>query len=340
MAKGFGKTWWGQKWLEAFTDIDDTGRLTRGKTYANNGSISQKKIRGTAIEAKIKGSQFIPYTVYVEMKGFDESDKKIILETLQKKPELWQQLTQRQLPKEFFDLLEKEDIHLFPKRWRDFKAGCSCPDYAMPCKHIAALIYSFSQEIDANPFLIFLLHDFDLLAYIEQNAQKQKMASIPKWEEKWLLLDEIKELPEPKEIEKLDISFAQIPNLEQTLLQLLSPNPPFFEKEDFKSILQTTFQKLPKTIEEYWKDYETEEERENDKEEFYNYDKAKKANQKNGKKEEKNYYEIERFEFTFDTSFKLRNTFKVTKEKRKLIKTKIDNGFAFLLDLFYTLPTT
>jgi SNF2 family DNA or RNA helicase/uncharacterized Zn finger protein len=274
------------------------------------------------------------------MKEFDENDKKIILETLQKKPELWQQLTQRQLPKELFELLEQEDIHLFPKRWRDFKAGCSCPDFAMPCKHIAAVIYSFSEEIDANPFLIFLLHDFDLLSYIEQNAQKQKMASMPKWEEKWFLLDEIEELPEPKEIENLDISFSQIPDLQQTLLQLLSPNPPFFEKEDFKSVLQTTFQKLPKTIEEYWKDYETEEEREEDRkynESFYTKNELqKKINDKNNK----NYYEIERFEFTFDASYKLRNTFKVTKLKRKLIKTKIDNGFGFLLDLFYTLPTT
>lgn len=336
MAKGFGKTWWGQKWLEAFTDIDDTGRLTRGRTYARNGSISKKVIRGTAIEAKVKGSRSTPYSTYVEMQEFNEMDKKIILETLQKKPELWQQLTQRQLPKELFELLEQEDINLFPKRWRDFRAGCSCPDFAMPCKHIAALIYSFSEEIDANPFLIFLLHDFDLLSYIEQNAQKQKMASMPKWEEKWLLLDEIKGLPEPKEIENLDISFAQIPDLQQTLLQLLSPNPPFFEKEDFKSILQTTYQKLPKTIDEYWKDYETEEQREEDKEEFYNYEK----NQSKKEKDDKNYYEIERFEFTFDASYKLRNTFKVTKQKRKLIKTKIDNGFGFLLDLFYTLPTT
>ncbi len=272
MARGFGKTWWGQKWLEAFTDIDDTGRLARGKTYANNGSISKKQIRGTAIEAKVKGSKSSPYSVYVEMKAFDENDKKIILEILQKKPELWQQLTQRQLPKDLFDLLEEQDIYLFPKRWRDFSAGCSCPDFAMPCKHIAAVIYSFSIEIDANPFLIFLLHDFDLLAYIEKNAQKQKMASMPKWEEKWLLMDEIEELPEPKEIEELNVSFAQIPNLEQTLLQLLSANPPFFEKEDFKSILQTTYQKLPKTIDEYWKEYENEEEREEDRqsnEEFY-----------------------------------------------------------------------
>ncbi|WP_291722440.1 DEAD/DEAH box helicase [Bernardetia sp.] len=336
MAKGFGKTWWGQKWLEAFTDIDDTGRLTRGKTYARNGSIQQKVIRGTAIEAKVKGSQASAYSTYVEMKAFTENDKKIILELLQRKPELWQQLTQRQLPKELFNFLEQEDINLFPKRWRDFRAACSCPDFAMPCKHIAALIYSFSEEVDANPFLIFLLHDFDLLSYIEENAQKQKMASMPKWEEKWLHSDEIIELPHPKPVQELDISFAQISNLEQTLLQLLSPNPPFFEKEDFKSILQTTYQKLPKTIEDYWQEYETEEERENDKDEFYSYE--KKQSQKQD--DDKNYYEIERFEFTFDASYKLRNTFKVTKQKRKLVKIKIDNGFGFLLDLFYTLPTT
>ena len=332
MAKAFGKTWWGQKWLEAFADIDDTGRLTRGKTYARNGSISNKKIRGTAIEARIKGSRASSYSTNVEMKAFDETDKKIILELLQKKPELWQQLTQRQLPRELFEFLEKEDINLFPKRWRDFRAGCSCPDFAMPCKHIAALIYSFSEEIDANPFLIFLLHDFDLLSYIEENAQKQKMASIPKWEEKWLLLDEIEELPEPKEIENLDISFAQIPNLEQTLLQLLSPNPPFFEREDFKSILQTSYQKLPKSIDDYWQDYETEEEE--NEEIFYGRRDIQKI------KDDKNYYEIERFEFTFDASYRLRNTFKVTKENRKLKKIKINNGFRFVRELFYTLPTT
>ncbi len=61
------------------------------------------------------------------------------------------------------------------------------------------------------------------------------------------------------------------------------------------------------------------------------------------KQEDKNYYDIERFEFTFDASYKLRNTFKVVqdqKQKRKLKKVKVDNGFGFLMDLLYTLPTT
>ena len=32
---------------------------------------------------------------------------------------------------------------------------CSCPDWAVSCKHIAAVIYLVSREIDGNPFLVF-----------------------------------------------------------------------------------------------------------------------------------------------------------------------------------------
>jgi len=56
-------------------------------------------------------------------------------------------------------------------------ASCSCPDYAMPCKHIAAIIYLFAGEIDKNPFVVFQLHGMDLLAEVEAagfvGAQKQ-----------------------------------------------------------------------------------------------------------------------------------------------------------------------
>nr|WP_244222920.1 SWIM zinc finger family protein [Cupriavidus lacunae] len=39
---------------------------------------------------------------------------------------------------------------------------CSCPDWAVPCKHLAAVIYLLSREIDGNPFLVFSLRGVDL----------------------------------------------------------------------------------------------------------------------------------------------------------------------------------
>ena len=35
----YGKTWWGQQWLNALTSIDMANRLPRGKTYANKGTV-------------------------------------------------------------------------------------------------------------------------------------------------------------------------------------------------------------------------------------------------------------------------------------------------------------
>jgi uncharacterized Zn finger protein len=45
---------------------------------------------------------------------------------------------------------------------------CSCPYWAVPCKHLASEIYKFSAEIDNNPFLIFSLHNLELLKEIEK----------------------------------------------------------------------------------------------------------------------------------------------------------------------------
>ena len=48
-------------------------------------------------------------------------------------------------------------ISLFPAAPGDLITDCSCPDYANPCKHIAAVHYLLGERFDDDPFLIFLL---------------------------------------------------------------------------------------------------------------------------------------------------------------------------------------
>ena len=52
-------------------------------------------------------------------------------------------------------------------------ASCSCPDWAVPCKHIAAVIYLIANEIDKNPFLVFSLHAMDLVSELERQTGLQ-----------------------------------------------------------------------------------------------------------------------------------------------------------------------
>jgi uncharacterized Zn finger protein len=48
-------------------------------------------------------------------------------------------------------------VPLFPQNSSDIETSCSCPDYANPCKHIAAAYYLLGERFDEDPFLIFHL---------------------------------------------------------------------------------------------------------------------------------------------------------------------------------------
>lgn len=48
-------------------------------------------------------------------------------------------------------------VPLFPQSATDIETKCSCPDYANPCKHIAAVYYLLGERFDEDPFLIFAL---------------------------------------------------------------------------------------------------------------------------------------------------------------------------------------
>ena len=43
----------------------------------------------------------------------------------------------------------------------DLRPDCSCPDWAEPCKHAAALCYLVADELDRDPFQLFLLRGMD-----------------------------------------------------------------------------------------------------------------------------------------------------------------------------------
>ena len=48
-------------------------------------------------------------------------------------------------------------ISLFPNGLRDLALDCSCPDFAVPCKHLAATLYLLAESFDDDPFAVLAL---------------------------------------------------------------------------------------------------------------------------------------------------------------------------------------
>lgn len=164
----FGKTWWGEQWLNSLANIDYSNRLPRGATYARNGSIQRIKIEENNIEAKVQGSRPKPYHVTIVIPPFFEPEIKKLIAAISQKPTIISKLLNRELDPELLTIAEQCGLKIFPKQWTDFKMQCSCPDGAVPCKHLAAVVYKVSIAIDNNPFLVFQLHRVDLPQELEK----------------------------------------------------------------------------------------------------------------------------------------------------------------------------
>ena len=182
MALQFGKTWWGEHWLRSLEHVDYDNRLPRGASYARGGHVVEVKIKGNQILAKVTGSRPRPYNVTVIVPPFFEDQVDDLMEGIIKRPVLISKLLNRELDPEILTIAEEKGLKVFPRQWTDFKMQCTCPDWAVPCKHLAAVIYMISREIDNNPFLVFEIHNVNLLDELNKRGifiEDQKKTEIP-----------------------------------------------------------------------------------------------------------------------------------------------------------------
>ena len=254
MAAQYGQTWWGKQWLEAFNGIDYSNRLPRGRRYAGNGSVSDIELKGTTTQASVQGRQRRPYKVKVHLPDFSRQQQGNILSAISQSPALLAKLLNRQLPEQMLTLMQQHKIPLFPKSWDDMRASCSCPDWAMPCKHIAAVIYLIANEIDKDPFMVFKLHGMDLPGAIEkQTGMSLAKADAPPlvtalWQREPAF--ESPGLPETSLIDSLDLSL--VPHLGERILGILTEKPLFYDR-DFKAVLADFYKRCARTASLYEK---------------------------------------------------------------------------------------
>ncbi|MBO0937634.1 DEAD/DEAH box helicase [Fibrella sp. HMF5335] len=237
----YGKTWWGQQWLQALTRIDEANRLPRGKTYANKGAVRALKIDTNQISAQVQGSKPRPYKTKLTVPLFEANEKKALLTEIRNNPALLAQLLNRQLPPDLIDFADKRGIRLFPRSFSELQAGCSCPDYAMPCKHLAAVIYLITNEIDQNPFLVFGLKGLDLLSDLPTDTigggGMETVLSVQD-----LLTDDLLDSVgdeddwKPDEASRNALDFAALPTLADSLLGLLTPETTFTKSNFHKDL--------------------------------------------------------------------------------------------------------
>jgi uncharacterized Zn finger protein len=155
--KKIGTTWWGQRWIEALEKLswEYANRLTRGRTYARAGRVHDLEIVAGKVSARVTGSRPTPYTVTVHLRGLPATAWAKALAAMAKEAIFAAQLLAGEMPKDIDGAFRAAGVSLFPVKRGDLKTECSCPDWANPCKHIAATHYVLGEAFDRDPFLLF-----------------------------------------------------------------------------------------------------------------------------------------------------------------------------------------
>lgn len=153
------RTFWGKAWCENLERYSDySNRLPRGRTYVRNGSVIDLQIARGEVTALVSGSDL--YRVRVKVAPVAKARWESICKDCAGEIDSLIELLQGRFSKAVMERVCQKNIGLFPTP-SDISLSCSCPDSAYMCKHVAAVLYGVGARLDAQPDLLFRLHDVD-----------------------------------------------------------------------------------------------------------------------------------------------------------------------------------
>jgi uncharacterized Zn finger protein len=144
----------------------DPGRLSRGRSYARRGSVVELTVSPGEVEAVVQGSRVTPYQVTVRIRAFSSAEWDSVLDVVSAQIGRVAALLDGELPPEVIDDVRDAGLELLPGAG-EVLTHCTCPDFAVPCKHSAAVCYLIADALDDDPFALLLLrgrHKDELLA--------------------------------------------------------------------------------------------------------------------------------------------------------------------------------
>lgn len=172
--KKVAKTWWGAAWtgkMESYADFD--GRIGRGRAYVKNGFVLDLKIERGEARAIVMGSRV--YSVSVSISPIGKKRWEEIAAGFGRRIDSLAALSEGRFPKELGESLLGSELFPGPG---EIRFGCSCPDFAYMCKHVAAALYAIGARFDQDPLLFFSLRGIDVSLLVKKSIDDKMKAML------------------------------------------------------------------------------------------------------------------------------------------------------------------
>jgi uncharacterized Zn finger protein len=186
------QTWWSRRFIEVLESFGMGGRLARGKRYARAGQVLSMTVSTSLVTGLVQGSRPEPYKVRIAVKALSAKEWDRIEHALASQALYAARLLAGEFPTEVETVFAELGLKLFPDTMRGLSMDCSCPDWEVPCKHLAAACYLLAESFDEDPFQILAWRGrsrADLLARLHDLRTPARPAEQPEPEPDDLDLD-------------------------------------------------------------------------------------------------------------------------------------------------------
>ncbi len=153
------KSFWGHAWCTHLSTFSDySNRLPRGRSYLRHGAVVDLRIEPGQVTGLVSGTEL--YSVHIDIKTLDDAPWQKIRQACSGQVGSLLELLQGNLSDEVMTIVVDRDTGLLPKP-AEISFDCSCPDWAVMCKHVAAVLFGVGVRLDEEPELLFLLRGVD-----------------------------------------------------------------------------------------------------------------------------------------------------------------------------------
>jgi SWIM zinc finger len=147
-----GSQWWSQRFIAVLESYGMSGRLQRGRAYARKGQVMEFSLGVGKVTARVQGSRPAPYKVSIGVLPLTVAQWKTVEARLAGAALFRAKLLAGEMPAEIEEVFAECGTPLFPRSASDLDMRCSCPDWEVPCKHLAAVCYVLAEAFDDDPF--------------------------------------------------------------------------------------------------------------------------------------------------------------------------------------------
>jgi uncharacterized Zn finger protein len=147
-----GEQWWSRRFIDVLESLGLASRLSRGRSYARSGQVLALEIGTGHVTAMVQGSRVKPYRVRLTVDPLTTRQWRAVEAALGGRAVFRARLLAGEMPAEIEQVFADCGTPLFPRSARDLGMTCSCPDWEVPCKHLAAVCYVLAEAFDADPF--------------------------------------------------------------------------------------------------------------------------------------------------------------------------------------------